>query len=283
MSVIESDALGRAQEFQHGGKGPVTASRHRRNAVIYALLCVAALTPAWLDASAAWQTAGLGLFLPGGGFFALGGGWLLMVPVVLALFWVSCIAWFWSGMVVAPLTVWLGSAALAGSLAGEAIWAPGMALAPMAAAGIFLWAPKLAGRRLTDGIGCDGYVWKYLLPSLAKERAVVHWHYRGHGKTPLPRDPDRVSVADCAALTEAFPMMASPPQQPLNFGVFLAFAGHFVLADIAGGAVMHFAISLLGILIMSGMAWVISWYKRYADKGAKKGTIGNADMAGGSL
>ena len=50
MSVIESDALGRAQEFQHGGKGPVTASRHRRNAVIYALLCVAALTPAQLRA-----------------------------------------------------------------------------------------------------------------------------------------------------------------------------------------------------------------------------------------
>ncbi|MBK8957628.1 MAG: hypothetical protein IPM80_04140 [Proteobacteria bacterium] len=139
MSVIESDALGRAQEFQHGGKGPVTASRHRRNAVIYALLCVAALTPAWLDASAAWQAAGLGLFLPGGGFFALGGGWLLMVPVVLALFWVSCVAWFWSGMVVAPLTVWLGSALVAGSLAGDSIWAPGMALAPMAAAGIFLW------------------------------------------------------------------------------------------------------------------------------------------------
>ncbi len=66
-------------------------------------------------------------------------------------------------------------------------------------------------------------------------------------------------------------------------GVFLAFAGHFVLAEIAGGAAMHFLISLLGILIMSGMAWVISWYKRSADKGVKKGTIGNADMAGGSL
>ena len=66
-------------------------------------------------------------------------------------------------------------------------------------------------------------------------------------------------------------------------GVFLAFAGHFVLSDIAGGAAMHFLISLAGILIMSGMAWVISWYKRSADKGAKKGTIGNADMAGGSL
>ena len=65
-------------------------------------------------------------------------------------------------------------------------------------------------------------------------------------------------------------------------GVFLAFAGHFVLAEVGGGPVMHVVISLAGIVIMSGMAWVISWYKRSADKDAKKG-IGNADMAGGSL
>ncbi len=147
MSAIESEALGRAQEFQHGSKGPVTASRHRRNAFIYALLCLAALVPAWLNASPSWQAAGLGLFLPGGGFFALGGGWVLMVPVVLALFWMSCIAWFWNGMVVAPLTVWLGSALIAGHLAGEAIWAPGMALAPMTAAGIFLWFQHKTSQR----------------------------------------------------------------------------------------------------------------------------------------
>ncbi|MBR1195165.1 OpgC domain-containing protein [Bradyrhizobium sp. AUGA SZCCT0240] len=65
-------------------------------------------------------------------------------------------------------------------------------------------------------------------------------------------------------------------------GVFLAFAGHFVLAETSGGAGMHFLISVVGILIMSGMAWVISWYKNSADKNAKKkGAVGNADMAGG--
>ncbi|MFO1109495.1 MAG: OpgC domain-containing protein [Bradyrhizobium sp.] len=66
-------------------------------------------------------------------------------------------------------------------------------------------------------------------------------------------------------------------------GVFLAFAGHFVLAEVSGGAVMHLVVSVAGIVIMSGMAWVISWYKRSADKGAKKGAVANADMAGGSL
>ena len=66
-------------------------------------------------------------------------------------------------------------------------------------------------------------------------------------------------------------------------GVFLAFAGHFVLAEISGGAAMHLVVSISGILIMWAVAWVISWYKHSADKAAsrKKDAVGNADMAGG--
>ena len=67
-------------------------------------------------------------------------------------------------------------------------------------------------------------------------------------------------------------------------GVFLAFAGHFVLTEISrGSATLHFIVSVSGVLIMSGMAWTISWYKHSADKSAsrKKGAVGNADMAGG--
>ena len=71
-------------------------------------------------------------------------------------------------------------------------------------------------------------------------------------------------------------------------GVFLAFAGHFVLAEFSGGpalhAVLHAVITLAGIVIMSGAAWLFSWYKHSADKSARtRGTLGNADMAGGSL
>src|SRR3954468_6456540 len=67
-------------------------------------------------------------------------------------------------------------------------------------------------------------------------------------------------------------------------GVFLAFAGHFVLAEVSGGAGTHFVISISGIIIMSAAAWVFSWYK---DVAAKSGTRGkssdaNADMAGGA-
>lgn len=66
-------------------------------------------------------------------------------------------------------------------------------------------------------------------------------------------------------------------------GVFLAFAGHFVLAEMSGGAWMHFAVSVTGIVIMSAAAWLFSWYKTEMGKGGKraKGVEGDADLAGG--
>jgi hypothetical protein len=66
-------------------------------------------------------------------------------------------------------------------------------------------------------------------------------------------------------------------------GVFLAFAGHFFLAEIAGGAVIHGIVSLAGVTIMSAAAWVFSWYKRSAAKPAPqpKGAQAAAGPAGG--
>ena len=39
---------------------------------------------------------------------------------------------------------------------------------------------------LCDGLACDGFAWKYLRPVLARSHRVIHWHYRGHGHSPLP-------------------------------------------------------------------------------------------------
>jgi len=55
----------------------------------------------------------------------------------------------------------------------------------------------LAPVLLCDGIGCDGYVWRYLRPDLADRRGL-HPHYRGHGRTAAPRDPRRVTIEDLA-------------------------------------------------------------------------------------
>jgi pimeloyl-ACP methyl ester carboxylesterase len=49
---------------------------------------------------------------------------------------------------------------------------------------------------LCDGVGCAGYIWRRLAPELARRHRVVHWNYRGHGKSGQPRDPERVTIAD---------------------------------------------------------------------------------------
>jgi pimeloyl-ACP methyl ester carboxylesterase len=51
---------------------------------------------------------------------------------------------------------------------------------------------------LTDGIGCDGFVWRYLAPSLGEHRRVVHWHFRGHGRSGPPADRARLGIGDLA-------------------------------------------------------------------------------------
>jgi pimeloyl-ACP methyl ester carboxylesterase len=50
---------------------------------------------------------------------------------------------------------------------------------------------------LTDGIGCAGYVWRLLEPRLALAHRVVHWNYRGHGRSEEPADPSRATLSDC--------------------------------------------------------------------------------------
>lgn len=47
---------------------------------------------------------------------------------------------------------------------------------------------------LCDGLGCDGYVWPYLVKKFAGERPIVHVHYRGHGKSDVPAELDSVRL-----------------------------------------------------------------------------------------
>lgn len=52
---------------------------------------------------------------------------------------------------------------------------------------------------LCDGIGCDGYVWRYLRPWLEKRCKVVHFHYRGHGQSEIPADHATLTIEQCGA------------------------------------------------------------------------------------
>jgi hypothetical protein len=49
-------------------------------------------------------------------------------------------------------------------------------------------------------------------------------------------------------------------------GVALAFAGYFLLMEISAGIGLHFLVGISGILIMSAVAWLFTWYKRAVDK-----------------
>ena len=51
---------------------------------------------------------------------------------------------------------------------------------------------------LSDGIACDGFIWKYLWDQLAARSPVAHWNYRGHGRSQAPRDPTHITVPDHA-------------------------------------------------------------------------------------
>ncbi len=58
-------------------------------------------------------------------------------------------------------------------------------------------APPEGAPRLffCDGVLCDGFVWKYLWSDLAAVGPLTHWHYRGHGRSARPADPDRIDIA----------------------------------------------------------------------------------------
>jgi pimeloyl-ACP methyl ester carboxylesterase len=49
---------------------------------------------------------------------------------------------------------------------------------------------------LCDGIGCDGFAWKYIRRDFARRNRIIHWHYRGHGKSEIPQDRTRVGFDD---------------------------------------------------------------------------------------
>jgi pimeloyl-ACP methyl ester carboxylesterase len=70
---------------------------------------------------------------------------------------------------------------------------------------------------MCDGIGCDGFAWKYLLPQLTSAHRVIRWHYRGHGCSGIPQDPRRIGfqyIADDLARV----LDAAEVDQALIFG-----------------------------------------------------------------
>ena len=52
---------------------------------------------------------------------------------------------------------------------------------------------------LADGVGCDGYIWRYLTTDLIRSGyRVLHFQYRGHGRSERPQSADRIHIVDHA-------------------------------------------------------------------------------------
>lgn len=56
---------------------------------------------------------------------------------------------------------------------------------------------------LSDGICCDGFIYKYLWDDLARVASVAHWNYRGHGRSANPADSEQIGVQDHVADLDA--------------------------------------------------------------------------------
>jgi len=65
-------------------------------------------------------------------------------------------------------------------------------------------------------------------------------------------------------------------------GIFLSFIGYFVTSEISRSVGMQILISVLGICVMIGVAWLITWYNTIEGRGSGKGPKSpQADLAGG--
>src|SRR5258706_4746570 len=97
-----------------------------------------------------------------------------------------------------------------------------------------------------DGIGCDGYVWKYLESVLSAGHQVGHGHYRGHGRTPAPRDPRCVDIVDLAD------DLAGVMSAALGDGVRAVLAGHSMGVQVCLETYRRHPERVRGLLLLCG-------------------------------
>jgi Linalool dehydratase/isomerase len=118
--------------------GALSKSRFRRTKSFFIVIGLIGLCPFVFNLSVGLKTAGLGLLFPGGGFVALGGWYLLAALVTFGLYKLSLVAWFGSGMIIAPVIVWGGAALVAGvvnSDANSSVWLPALPIV----LGLVIW------------------------------------------------------------------------------------------------------------------------------------------------
>jgi len=97
---------------------------------------------------------------------------------------------------------------------------------------------------LNNGIGCAGYVWKYMRPMLERQCTVLHWHYRGHGHSGSAADSDNYSILDCVRDMDAVMDAAD-----VDCGILF---GHSMGVQVALEAALEFPNRTTGLVLLCG-------------------------------
>lgn len=97
---------------------------------------------------------------------------------------------------------------------------------------------------LCDGIACDGFIWRFLVDDLRPVSRVVHWNYRGHGRSAAPADPERIDMA-------AFVADANAVRDALIPGP-VVLAGHSMGCQLALEAYRSRPDNVVGIILFCG-------------------------------
>src|SRR5712671_6460537 len=117
---------------------------------------------------------------------------------------------------------------------------------------------------------------------------ALTWYVPGFNRLPVwfedmiyPIDKTNLDVLRSLALCPAI-LCGQHSLEIFCLGIFLAFAGHFAMVEVSAAIWMQILISALGIIIMTGTAALIMWYKTLEGRGATtRPKTANADLAGG--
>jgi pimeloyl-ACP methyl ester carboxylesterase len=97
---------------------------------------------------------------------------------------------------------------------------------------------------MCDGIICDGFIYKYLWADLAPHAHLAHFHYRGHGRSSLPADPNNIGVSDHAGdLNSVRQALGDPP---------VVLMGHSVGTQVILEAYRQRPEQVLGLVLLCG-------------------------------
>ena len=104
--------------------GPITRGLRRRTVLIHIIICLVGALPfiashfGLTEVSPKLELLGWTLWAPGGSFLAMGGWGIAGFIFTILLFRFTVFVWLMTGALILPLTIWIGSAAVA-SLIGE--------------------------------------------------------------------------------------------------------------------------------------------------------------------